>query len=106
MDLIRQLTKSAIDPASGHLLVLPYRTLRQHRHVILNVATTIIPHSQQPLVNRDYPSESKLDAIITRTSQAQKHGVEFAEGTVAIGVRFMVYLTLSNHMLPRSYKFS
>jgi len=34
--------------------------------------TTIIPHSQQPLVTRNYPSEAELDAIVKRAAVAQK----------------------------------
>jgi len=33
--------------------------------------TTIIPHSQEPFITRQYPSEDKLDAIIAAAAEAQ-----------------------------------
>jgi acyl-CoA reductase-like NAD-dependent aldehyde dehydrogenase len=59
---------------------------------------TIIPHSQQPLVTRNYPSESELDATIARASQAQQtwSRVPLKE-RIAIGVKFMVHLDACNH---------
>ncbi|KAF9016158.1 NAD-aldehyde dehydrogenase [Hymenopellis radicata] len=52
--------------------------------------TTIIPHSQQPLVSRTYPSEADLDAAIVAASTAQKAWakVPVAE-RIAIGRKFM-----------------
>ncbi|PCH34727.1 NAD-aldehyde dehydrogenase [Wolfiporia cocos MD-104 SS10] len=52
--------------------------------------TTIIPHSQQPLVTRTYPSAPELDALVARASAAQKawRAVPLEE-RIAIGRRFM-----------------
>ncbi|KAG8874782.1 hypothetical protein FRC20_005210 [Serendipita sp. 405] len=38
-----------------------------------NSQTTIIPHTQQPLVTRDYPSREQLDDIIVASATAQEH---------------------------------
>ncbi|KAG8818381.1 hypothetical protein FRB91_009097 [Serendipita sp. 411] len=38
-----------------------------------NSQTTIIPHTQQPLVTRDYPSRERLDDIIVASATAQEH---------------------------------
>lgn len=53
--------------------------------------TTIIPHSQEPLVTRTYPSASELDAIVERAAaaQAQWKLVPLKE-RVAIGRKFIV----------------
>ncbi|KAF8908450.1 NAD-aldehyde dehydrogenase [Mucidula mucida] len=52
--------------------------------------TTIIPHSQQPLVSRTYPSEADLDAAIAAASNAQKLWTKKpVSERIAIGRRFM-----------------
>ncbi|ETW87357.1 hypothetical protein HETIRDRAFT_437877 [Heterobasidion irregulare TC 32-1] len=52
--------------------------------------TTIIPHSQKPLVTRQYPSVTEVDSLIGRASEAQKawSRVPLKE-RIAIGTRFM-----------------
>ena len=52
--------------------------------------TTIIPHSQKPLVTRTYPLEHELDAQITLASVAQKQwrGTPLA-ARIEIGRKFM-----------------
>ena len=53
--------------------------------------TTIIPHSQKPLVTRKYPTEPELDAVIQRSSKAQKEWAKVPiQERVAIGRKFMV----------------
>ncbi len=55
--------------------------------------TTIIPHSQEPLVSRTYPSDADLDAAIAAASNAQKLWAKKpVSERIAIGRRFMVYL--------------
>jgi hypothetical protein len=53
--------------------------------------TTITPHNQQPLVTRTYPSELELDAIIRRSSVAQKAWARVPlKDRLAIGAKFVV----------------
>ncbi|KAF9472977.1 NAD-aldehyde dehydrogenase [Pholiota conissans] len=54
------------------------------------IQTTIIPHNQQPYVQRTYPTAPELDASIARAAEAQKtwHKVPLEE-RIAIGRRFM-----------------
>ncbi|KAF8530137.1 succinate semialdehyde dehydrogenase [Hysterangium stoloniferum] len=70
--------------------------------------TTIIPHSQKPLVTRDYPSPTDLDAFIgiAKKSQTSWRNVPLSE-RIAIGRKFMavfeaqipeITLELSNQM--------
>jgi acyl-CoA reductase-like NAD-dependent aldehyde dehydrogenase len=53
--------------------------------------TTIVPHTQQPLVTRVYPSESELDDAIERSGKAQTawNAVPLDE-RIAIGRKFIV----------------
>lgn len=55
------------------------------------IQTTISPHNQQPCVTRTYPSESELDAKISRAVEAQKTWkLVPLEERIAIGRKFMV----------------
>ena len=55
------------------------------------IQTTIIPHTQKPLVTRTYPTNSELDAIIKSADEAQKKwaAVPLSE-RIAIGYKFIV----------------
>lgn len=55
------------------------------------IQTTIIPHTQKPLVTRTYPTNSELDAIIQSADEAQKKwaAVPLSE-RIAIGYKFIV----------------
>ena len=55
--------------------------------------TTIIPHSQKPLVTRVYPSQAELDSSIVLADIAQKQwkATPLAH-RIEIGRRFMVSL--------------
>ncbi|ESK97711.1 aldehyde dehydrogenase [Moniliophthora roreri MCA 2997] len=51
---------------------------------------TIIPHSQEPYVTRNYPSESELDAAIRNAQTAQKTWAKApVEERIKIGRKFM-----------------
>ncbi|KAL5513981.1 hypothetical protein ACEPAG_2742 [Sanghuangporus baumii] len=53
--------------------------------------TTIVPHTQQPLVTRTYPSGSELDAIIKTAAEAQKKWAKIPiSWRVEIGYKFIV----------------
>jgi acyl-CoA reductase-like NAD-dependent aldehyde dehydrogenase len=53
--------------------------------------TTISPHTQKPLVSRDYPSQSELDLTIQNASRAQKAWRKVPlEDRVDIGRKFVV----------------
>jgi acyl-CoA reductase-like NAD-dependent aldehyde dehydrogenase len=53
--------------------------------------TTITPHNQQPLVTRNYPSQSELDDIIVRASVAQRAWARVPlNDRLAIGTKFLV----------------
>ncbi|KAF8202922.1 succinate semialdehyde dehydrogenase [Pholiota molesta] len=53
-------------------------------------ATTITPHSQQPYIQRTYPSDAELDAHIARAAEAQKSWSKVPlEERIAIGRKFM-----------------
>lgn len=57
--------------------------------------TTIIPHSQQPLVTRTYPSDAELDAVIQTAADAQKSWAKVSlKERIAVGYKFIasVYL--------------
>ncbi len=57
----------------------------------MSMQTTIIPHSQQPLVTRTYPSEQELDGFITIASKAQKTWSKVPlKERIAIGYKFIV----------------
>ena len=55
------------------------------------IQTTIVPHSQKPLVTREYPTEAELDQVIQRSAAAQKvwSKVPLKE-RIAIGHKFIV----------------
>jgi acyl-CoA reductase-like NAD-dependent aldehyde dehydrogenase len=62
------------------------------------IQTTIIPHSQQPLISRTYPSESELDLAIKNASEAQKEWSKVPlDDRIAIGRQFMVRSTALYH---------
>ncbi|KAF8580401.1 succinate semialdehyde dehydrogenase [Ramaria rubella] len=78
------------------------------RLVVEMSQTTIIPHSQKPLVTRSYPSLEELARIIEKSKEAQKkwRAVPLKE-RIAIGRKFMeefqaqvpeIILELSNQM--------
>lgn len=53
--------------------------------------TTIIPHSQEPLITYEYPSTTELDSIVFRSAKAQKSWKNVSlEERVKIGYKFMV----------------
>lgn len=53
--------------------------------------TTIIPHNQQPLVTRTYPSEAELGDVLVRASLAQKAWARVPlKDRLAIGTKFLV----------------
>lgn len=58
--------------------------------------TTIIPHSQKPLVSRTYPSQSELILAIQNAAEAQKiwHKVPLQE-RIDISRKFIVRLHIS-----------
>ncbi|KAL5501112.1 hypothetical protein ACEPAH_9499 [Sanghuangporus vaninii] len=52
--------------------------------------TTIVPHTQQPLLTRTYPSESELDAIIKTAADMQKRWANVpVSRRVEIGYKFI-----------------
>ncbi|KAF7790123.1 hypothetical protein EIP86_001075 [Pleurotus ostreatoroseus] len=52
--------------------------------------TTIIPHSQQPLVTRRYPTQGELDQVIASAATAQKSWSKVPlKERIAIGYRFI-----------------
>ncbi|KAL5521982.1 hypothetical protein ACEPAF_1838 [Sanghuangporus sanghuang] len=52
--------------------------------------TTIVPHTQQPLLTRTYPSESELDAIIKTAADVQKRWANVpVSRRVEIGYKFI-----------------
>ncbi|KAI0919779.1 hypothetical protein AcW1_003056 [Taiwanofungus camphoratus] len=52
--------------------------------------TTIIPHNQQPLVTRIYPSEAELDELIKRSATAQKQWSHVPlQERITVGRKFM-----------------
>lgn len=53
--------------------------------------TTVIPHSQKPLVTRKYPSEPELDELISKSAKAQAKWSQVAlKERIEIGKKFMV----------------
>jgi hypothetical protein len=53
--------------------------------------TTIIPHNQQPLVTRTYPSEAELGDVLARATLAQKAWARVPlKDRLAIGTKFLV----------------
>ncbi|KAK0445132.1 succinate semialdehyde dehydrogenase [Armillaria borealis] len=65
------------------------------------VQTTIIPHSQQPLVTRTYPSEQELDGFIAIASKAQKTWSKVPlKERIAIGYKFIDEFKALSEDLP------
>ena len=59
--------------------------------------TTIIPHNQQPLVIRTYPSQSQLDKSIQHAAAAQEKWARVPlSQRITIGRRFMVRSVLDD----------
>jgi len=55
------------------------------------VQTTIIPHNQQPLVTRTYPSTEELEEVILSSASAQKQWAKLPlSDRIAIANRFVV----------------
>ena len=53
--------------------------------------TTLIPHNQQPLVIRTYPSETQLSKSIERAAAAQEKWARVPlKQRIAVGRQFMV----------------
>ena len=53
--------------------------------------TTIVPHTQQPLVTRTYPTNPELDGIIQTAANAQKSWVKVPlSKRIEIGHKFIV----------------
>ena len=69
--------------------------------------TTIIPHSQQPLVTRAYPSTDELEKVILSSSDAQKKWAKVPlMDRIAIANKFVVSAPVrfpSRGMLSLSY---
>ena len=62
--------------------------------------TTIIPHNQQPLVTRTYPSVQELEKVILSSADGQKHWVKVPlEDRITIANKFVVCVVLR---LPQS----
>ncbi|KAF9459131.1 NAD-aldehyde dehydrogenase [Collybia nuda] len=52
--------------------------------------TTIIPHSQQPLISRTYPTQTELDATIKDAREAQKAWSQVSlDERIVVGRKFM-----------------
>ncbi|GJE94023.1 succinate semialdehyde dehydrogenase [Phanerochaete sordida] len=57
---------------------------------MVEIQTTITPHSQKPLVERTYPSEAELDATIQRAAEGQKQWAKVSlQERIQIGRKFM-----------------
>lgn len=57
--------------------------------------TTIIPHNQQPLVTRTYPSIQELEKVILSSADGQKHWAKVPlEDRITIANRFVVCVAL------------
>ena len=55
------------------------------------IQTTIVPHSQKPLVSREYPTEAELEQTILRAAAAQKQWTKVPlKQRIAIGYKFIV----------------
>ena len=68
-----------------------------------NSQTTLIPHNQQPLVTRTYPSEGELDNLIQKAAAAQEKWARVPlQQRIAIGHAFMVCPPLARALVsPR-----
>lgn len=65
--------------------------------------TTLIPHNQQPLVIRTYPSLNQLDKYIQNAAIAQEKWARVSlQQRIAIGRKFMVSLHHSARSTPNS----
>ena len=68
--------------------------------------TTIIPHSQQPLVTRTYPSVEELEKVILSSADAQKQWAKVPlSSRVAIANKFVVseVIRLPSPAVPNVY---
>ena len=55
------------------------------------IQTTVIPHTQKPLVHREYPTEAELDQVIEKSAIAQKQWSKTPlKERIAIGYKFIV----------------
>ncbi|PSS29857.1 hypothetical protein PHLCEN_2v2650 [Hermanssonia centrifuga] len=65
------------------------------------IQTTIIPHSQKPLVDRTYPSEAELDLAIERSAAAQKQWSQVSlKDRIAIGFKFIEEFRKTSDEVP------
>ncbi|THG98471.1 hypothetical protein EW026_g3710 [Hermanssonia centrifuga] len=65
------------------------------------IQTTIIPHSQKPLVDRTYPSEAELDLAIERSAAAQKQWSQVSlKDRIAIGYKFIEEFRKTSDEVP------
>lgn len=63
------------------------------RQTMLEIQTTIAPHTQEPVVERAYPDDEELEAIVRSAAEAQKAWAAMPlEERIAIGYRFIVSL--------------
>lgn len=63
------------------------------RQTMPEIQTTIAPHTQEPVVERAYPDDEELEAIVRSAAEAQKAWAATAlEERIAIGYRFIVSL--------------
>ncbi|EEB87864.1 hypothetical protein MPER_14610, partial [Moniliophthora perniciosa FA553] len=63
--------------------------------------TTIIPHSQEPYVTRNYPSESELDTAIRNAQTAQKAWAKVpVEEKIKLGRKFMEEFKSMSEEIP------
>ena len=63
------------------------------------IQTTIVPHSQKPLVSREYPTEAELEQAVLRSAAAQKQWSKVPlKQRIAIGYKFIVSARSSLHI--------
>ncbi|CAE6439703.1 aldehyde dehydrogenase [Rhizoctonia solani AG-1 IB] len=63
--------------------------------------TTIIPHSQEPLVTHQYPSVSELDDLVLRSGKAQKAWKNVSlEDRLKIGQKFVEEFKAMDNDIP------
>ena len=66
------------------------------RDTMPEIQTTIAPHTQQPVVERAYPDDEELEAIVISAAEAQKVWAAVPlEERIATGYRFIVSLVAS-----------
>ena len=64
------------------------------------IQTTIVPHSQKPLVSREYPTEAELEQAVLRSAAAQKQWSKVPlKQRIAIGYKFIVSIGYQIRML-------